>query len=112
MGPVTAQVVKGNDPHGGRRWVRERDMARVRVGHGMAGQNYYVVGGCLLSLSLCKRGFQELLKVRPSSLLILCGCILHLPAYEDGTAPVSCFQAITKTTVQLQVFFDFFHQVT
>jgi hypothetical protein len=39
----------------------------------MAGQNYCVVGGCLLSLSLCRRGFQDLLKVRPSSLFILCG---------------------------------------
>jgi len=37
-------------------------------GHGMAGQNYCVAGGCLLSLSLCRRGFQDLLKVRPSSL--------------------------------------------
>jgi len=27
------------------------------------------------SLSLCRRGFQDLLKVRPSSLLMLCGCI-------------------------------------
>jgi hypothetical protein len=50
-------------------------VAGVRVGQGMAGQNYCVVGGCLLSLSLCRRGFQDLLKVRPSSLLILCGCI-------------------------------------
>ena len=50
-------------------------MARVRMGHGMAGQNYCVVGGCLLSLSLCRRGFQDLLKVRPSFLFILCGCI-------------------------------------
>jgi hypothetical protein len=41
----------------------------------MAGQNYCVVGGCLLSLSLCRRGFQDLLKVRTSSLFILCGCI-------------------------------------
>jgi hypothetical protein len=41
----------------------------------MAGQNYCVVGGCLLALSLCRMGFQDLLKVRPSSLLILCGCI-------------------------------------
>jgi hypothetical protein len=32
-------------------------------------------GCCLLSLSLCRRGFQDLLKVRPSSLLMLCGCI-------------------------------------
>ena len=41
----------------------------------MAGQNYCVVDGCLLSLSLCRRRFQDLLKVRPSSLFILCGCI-------------------------------------
>jgi len=41
----------------------------------MAGQNYCVVGGCLLSISLCRRGFQDLRKVRPSSLFILCGCI-------------------------------------
>jgi hypothetical protein len=33
------------------------------------------VDGCLLSLSLCRRGFQDLLKVRPSSLFIFCGCI-------------------------------------
>jgi hypothetical protein len=33
------------------------------------------VDGCLLSLSLCRRGFQDLHKVRPSSLL----CILFLP---------------------------------
>jgi hypothetical protein len=26
-------------------------------------------------LSLCRRGFQDLLKVKPSSLLMLCGCI-------------------------------------
>ena len=37
--------------------------------------NYCVLGGCLLSLSLCRRSFQDLLKVRPSSLLMLCGCI-------------------------------------
>jgi hypothetical protein len=41
----------------------------------MAGQNYCIVDGCLLSLSLCRRGFQDLLKVRPSSLFILCGGI-------------------------------------
>jgi len=40
----------------------------------MAGQNYCVVGGCLLSLSLCRRVFHDLLKVRPCSLFILCGC--------------------------------------
>jgi hypothetical protein len=47
----------------------------VRVGHGIAGQNCFVVGGCLLSLSLCGRDFQDVLKIRPSSLFILCGCI-------------------------------------
>ena len=31
MGPVTEQVVKSNDPHGGRGRVCEIDMARVRV---------------------------------------------------------------------------------
>jgi hypothetical protein len=41
----------------------------------MAGQIYCVVGGCLISLSFCRRDFQDLLKVRPSSLFILCGCI-------------------------------------
>jgi hypothetical protein len=46
-------------------------MARVRVGQGMADQNYCVLCGCLLSLSLCGRGFQDLFKVRPSSLFIL-----------------------------------------
>jgi hypothetical protein len=44
VGPVTKQVEKGNDPHGGR--VCERDMARVRVGYGMARQNYCITGGC------------------------------------------------------------------
>ena len=36
--------------------------------------NYCVLDGCLFSLSLCRKGFQDLLKVRPS-LLMLCGCI-------------------------------------
>ena len=40
------------------------------------GVNDYVVShGFLLSLSMCKRGFHDLLGVRPSSLLMLCGCI-------------------------------------
>jgi hypothetical protein len=75
MGPGTEQRVKGNDPHGGGGRVCERDTARVRVSNGMTGQNDCVTGGCLLSVSLCRRGFQDLLKVRPSSLFILCGCI-------------------------------------
>jgi len=56
VGPVTEQVVKGNDPHGGRGRVCERDMARVRVGHGMAGQNCCVIGGCVEGASkICLR---------------------------------------------------------
>ena len=34
-----------------------------------------VLGGCLLSLSLCSSGFQELLRLKPPSLLMLLGCI-------------------------------------
>jgi hypothetical protein len=71
LGPGTDQVVKGNDPHGGRGRVCERDMSRVRVGHGIAGQNYCVIRGCLFSLSFCRSGFQDLLKVRSSSLSVL-----------------------------------------
>jgi len=37
--------------------------------------NYCVIGGSLLSLSFCRRDFQDLLKVGQSSLLMLCGCI-------------------------------------
>jgi hypothetical protein len=59
VGPVTKRVVKGgNDPS----WWPWAGMWKcVRVGRGMAGQSYCVVGGCLLSLSLCRRGFQDLL---------------------------------------------------
>jgi len=39
-----------------------------------------VVDGCLLSLSLCRRGFQDLHKVKSSSLFILCGYISSLIA--------------------------------
>jgi len=49
VGPVTEQVVEGNNLHGGRGRVCERDMTRVRVDHVMAGQNYCIVDGCLLS---------------------------------------------------------------
>jgi hypothetical protein len=39
---------------------------------------FFFSDGCLLFLSLCSRGFQDLLNVRPSSLLMLCGCIFFL----------------------------------
>jgi len=34
-----------------------------------------VLGGCLLLLSLCSSGFQDLLRLKPPSLLMLSGCI-------------------------------------
>ena len=34
-----------------------------------------VLGGCLLLLSLCSSGFQDLLRLKPPSLLMLLGCI-------------------------------------
>jgi len=34
-----------------------------------------VIGGCLLFLSLCSSGFQDLLILKPPSLLMLLGCI-------------------------------------
>jgi hypothetical protein len=37
---------------------------------GCRSQTIVSLGGSLLSLRLCRRGFQELLKVRPSSLLM------------------------------------------
>ena len=64
----TEQVVEGKDPYGGHRPVCEGDMARVGVSHGIAEVKLLC---CLLSLSLCRRDFQDLLKVRPSSLLML-----------------------------------------
>jgi hypothetical protein len=36
--------------------------------------NYCFSVGCLLSLSLCRRGFQDLLNARPA-LLMISGCI-------------------------------------
>ena len=67
--------MEGNDPHGGRGCVSEGDRTRVGASHGWYRSNDCVLGGCLLSLSLSRRSFQDLLKVRPSSLLMLCGCI-------------------------------------
>ena len=34
-----------------------------------------ILGGCLLFLSLCSSGFQDLLRLNPPSLLMLLGCI-------------------------------------
>jgi hypothetical protein len=67
--------VEGNDPHGGHGQVCEGGRARVRVSHRMVEVKLLYFGGCLRSLSLCRRGFQDLIKVRPSSLLMFCVCI-------------------------------------
>jgi len=37
--------------------------------------NYFVSEGSLLSLSLCNRGFQDLLTISTSALFMLYGCI-------------------------------------
>jgi hypothetical protein len=72
------QAADGNDPHGGHGYIGVGDPALFRGEEGepwMVDINCCLLGGCLLSVSLCRRGFQDLLKVRPSSLLMLCGCI-------------------------------------
>ena len=58
----------GNDPHTGHGRVCEGDRARVGVRPGMVEVKLLVSGRCLLSLSLCRRGFQDLLKVRPHNM--------------------------------------------
>jgi len=63
MGTGKEQAVEGNDPHESHGRVCEGDMARVGVSHGMTEVKICVVGGCLLSLSLCERGFQDLLNL-------------------------------------------------
>ena len=52
--------------------------------------NCCISGGCLLSLSPCRRGFQDLLKISPSSLFMLCGhtSIQWLPKW---VGPCVCF---------------------
>jgi hypothetical protein len=55
---VQKQVVEGNDPQGGHGRICEGDRARVGVNHGMVEvHTHCVLGGCHLSLSLCRRGF-------------------------------------------------------
>ena len=56
------------------KYVREKQHC-VGARMGWYRSNYCVSGDCPLSLSVCRRGFQDLLKVRPSTLFMLCGCI-------------------------------------
>ena len=54
----------------------KRRCVRARNGsHGLIEINNYISGGCLLTLSMCRRIFQGLLNVRPSSPFMLCGSI-------------------------------------
>jgi hypothetical protein len=99
VGPVTEQVVKGIDPHGGRGRVCERDMARVRVGHCHISLTYLPTASMrviTLHYLLCNWTHPYLVTLHPgyfwakpfpiwipqqfSNLVIL-----YLPAYEDGT---------------------------
>jgi hypothetical protein len=43
VGPFKSNSKSLITQHGGRGWVCETDVARVRVGQGIAGQNYCVV---------------------------------------------------------------------
>ena len=101
-----SKYVRVSQPHG-----------RARKGnHGI---DQYVSGGCLPTLSMCRRGFQDLLKVRPSSLFMLCWvfalCSLFLysdkpppcpPSFQLDQAILSqTFTCINTQTVSSQLFF-------
>ena len=73
---VEKQAVEGKDPKWRPELVREEEMVlcQSEKGDGRDQTTVFQVT-CLLSLSVCRRGFQDLLKVRPSSLFTLCWCI-------------------------------------
>ena len=55
---------------------KKRRSVGVRKGsHGTVEINCYVSCDCLLTLRMCRMGFQDLLKFRLSSLFVLQGCI-------------------------------------
>jgi len=54
--------------------------------------HYSVLGGYLLFLSLCSSGFQDLLRLKPPSLLMLLGCISYFDGFSDGTIHVASFR--------------------
>jgi hypothetical protein len=70
-----AEPIAGGWQVGGGSEVEPLWRGEIYKAHIRARSNYCVLGGCLLSLILCKSGFQDLLRVRPSSLFMLCGCI-------------------------------------
>jgi len=50
VGPGKGQVVEGNDPHGGHRWVCEGEWLMSEWAMGWQWSNSCVICGCLLSL--------------------------------------------------------------
>jgi hypothetical protein len=70
---VEKEAVEGSDAHGGHGYVCEGEtvLCRGEEGGPWDGRDQSCVsGGCLLSLSLCRRGFQVLLKAGH----LLCWC--------------------------------------
>ena len=61
----------------------------------------YCVSGLSPSLSLCRRGFQDLLKISPSSLFMLCGCISRSTAFlmSRSLYPVSAERGIVSCSL-------------
>jgi len=81
---VEEQAVKGKDPKWRpvlSMWEKWPHVEARKGSHGMVVIKYCVSGGCLLSVSICRWGFQVWLKVRPSSLFMLCRFISNSLAY-------------------------------
>jgi len=76
---VKKQAVEGAKTLIGVQWILcEGEIARRRIEEEEPWDveiKYCVSAGCLLSLSMCRRCFQDLLKFRPPSLFMLCECI-------------------------------------
>jgi hypothetical protein len=74
--------------HGGHGFICKGDTALFwnEEGEPWDGRDQTIVFQLAVSspLSLCRRGFQDLLKVRPSSLLMLCGCISSSIAFLNS----------------------------
>jgi len=67
-------------------------MAVSEQGRGAMGQeksNYCVSGGCLLSVSMCRRGIQDLLNGMPSSPFMMC----RFNGFPDESVHVSGFSS-------------------
>jgi hypothetical protein len=58
------QAMDGSHPHGGHRYISEGDTALFRGEEGdpLDGRDQTIVDTVAVSLSLCRRGFQDLLR--------------------------------------------------